>query len=86
MSAHEPNSVERIESTVAGEGVVNVRDATDADPEVRSVFVDTLDGEAVACSCPDWSRRKPAGGCEHIQYVNTEEGLLARACGGGGSA
>lgn len=49
------------------------------DPSAHSVFVDTIDGEAAACSCPDWEHRKSAGGCKHIRFVNANDALLMAA-------
>lgn len=52
---------EAFEAVVPTEGIVNVTNHSKADPSAHSVFVDALDREAVACSCPDWEHRKPEG-------------------------
>lgn len=71
---------EAFEAVIPTEGIVNVSNQSKADPSAYSVFVDTLDREAVACSCPDWEHRKPAGGCKHIRFVNGHDALLMAAC------
>lgn len=64
---------------MATEGIMNVRNLSREDPSAHSVFIDLFDGEAVACSCPDWEHRAHEDDYKHIRFVNANDALLMTA-------
>ena len=41
--------------------------------------VEVTDGEAVSCSCPHWTNRRPSGGCKHMRAVENQDAVLMAA-------
>jgi hypothetical protein len=59
---------------------VNVANHSYGDDEAgeHCYSVEIANGEAIGCSCPHWTNRRPSGGCKHMRATeNVDAGIMA---------
>lgn len=67
-------------ATAERDGKVNVTNVSKSEPSTYTITVDDT-ADVVDCTCPDWTRREPDGGCKHMRRVESEDAVLVAVTG-----